>query len=220
MSDAQSQDHIDAVVAMLEAWQEKIASALETLRYLQTQGTALPSTLPVGRTNAQQLAHDTFFQMTIPDAAKKYLTIVKKTKTVAEIAQALLEGGLKSSSTNFTENVRTIIAREDRFVRVNGEWGLSEWYPAMKRERKAPIKPERPHKKASKQQSAVESLPSRILRLLQDHPEQAFSAEDVASRLSAKVDSVRARLTALSAGGHAKRPERGMYQANGGNKAA
>src|SRR5205807_2514567 len=79
------------------------------------------------------IAHDAFFQMTVPDAAEKCLRSAKRTKPNPELAECLLTGGLKSTSKNFSEMLRTVLNKDSRFVRVNTEWGLAEWYPAMRK---------------------------------------------------------------------------------------
>src|ERR1700693_50288 len=136
---AQEPNHIDAAIADLEGWQARITTAIETLRYFQAQGGALPAGVP-STTGARsgspaEITHDAFFQMTVPDAAEKYLKLVKKTRPNPELAEDLLKGGLKSAAKNFPEMIRTVLAREPRFVKVNSEWGLSEWYPGMRNKR-------------------------------------------------------------------------------------
>jgi len=136
---SQEPTHIELVIADLEAWRDQIDLAIQTLRHFGAKGPALPSSAPPGtsRANGNEIPNDAFFQMTLPDAAEKYLRLVKATKETPEIAEALTRGGLKSSAKNFTDIVRTILSREDRFVRVpSGGWGLSEWYPAMRKEKK------------------------------------------------------------------------------------
>ena len=71
--------------------------------------------------------------MTVPDAAEKFLTLAKKTVPTAELAAGLLKGGLKSAAKNFASMLNTVLTRDDRFVRVNREWGLDAWYPGMRK---------------------------------------------------------------------------------------
>lgn len=66
------------------------------------------------------------------EAAKKYLSAVKKTAAVRTISDALIAGGLKSAARNPVENVRSTLSRMPAFVLINGEFGLSEWYPGRK----------------------------------------------------------------------------------------
>jgi hypothetical protein len=70
--------------------------------------------------------------MTAGDAAKKYLGAIKKTATVNAIGDALIAGGWKTASRNISENLRTILSRHPDFVKINGEFGLAEWYPGRR----------------------------------------------------------------------------------------
>jgi hypothetical protein len=82
---------------------------------------------------------DSFFGMTIADGAKKYLAAIKRTATAKVVSEALIAGGMKSSAKSPTENVRSILSRNPSFVLVNGEFGLSEWYPGRKSIKRIPI---------------------------------------------------------------------------------
>lgn len=120
----------EAVIADLEAKRDQINATIEMLKALRSTATV---TLPAATANQRretepEIRRDSFFGMTIPDAARKYLTIVKATKSNPMLCQALLDGGFKTSSANFSEVVRSTLQRNRDFVKVNGEWGLSEWY--------------------------------------------------------------------------------------------
>jgi hypothetical protein len=121
----------DLVIADLENKRDQINAAIEMLRALGATGAiALP--LPVGSTkppaSESDIPRDAFFGMTIPEAAKKYLSIVKVTKSNSELCAALLKGGFKTQANNFGEVVRSTLQRHTDFVKVSGEWGLAEWY--------------------------------------------------------------------------------------------
>src|ERR1039458_1870092 len=106
----QDPTHIDATIAALEGWLERISTAIETLKYFRSQGGSLPNMPPLAGVRSSsngEISHDTFFKMTVPDAAEKYLKLVKKTKPTSEIATSLLNGGLKSTSKDFTGMVKT-----------------------------------------------------------------------------------------------------------------
>src|SRR5579884_3100583 len=168
-------NHISAAIADLKAWRERIDAAIQTLEVFGTQGLALPTAPPPGhRPGPEDIPHDAFFQMTIPDAAFKFLTLTKRTRPNTELSEALLNGGLKTAAKNFPENVRSMLTRDGRFVKVNGEWGLADWYPAMRRERKTksngsdgPAKSAKPRtvaraKHQSKPEDEGDALPARI----------------------------------------------------------
>ena len=187
-------------------------------------GGGAPTTTPSQPSG--EIHHDTFFQMSIPDAAEKYLTLAKKTKATAEVAEALLKGGLKSAAKNFPAMVNTILSREARFVRVNSEWGLSAWYPGM---RKSAGRKQAGHEEEKEKTNRTistegsgngggvgfteDSLRGRVLNLIRSEPEKVFDAKAIASRLEAKAPSINAALSTLVAGGLIARPEKGRYQA-------
>jgi len=220
--------HIDATIAALEGWLERISTAIGTLKYFRLQGGSLPEMPPLagGRTSSGEISHDTFFKMTVPDAAEKYLKLAKKTKPTSEVAASLLKGGLKSTSKDFTGMVKTVLSRDARFVKVNKEWGLDEWYPGMRRgnrpataETSVNSKPSDVQiKKQSKDDHNKEgigpdSAKGQILALLDSKPSESFTAQIVAEALGRHLPSVRAALCALYAEDLIAKPETGKYQA-------
>src|SRR5665213_4513926 len=137
----------DTAIQDVESQIADLQRTLETLLVLKERHEALTgqSSSPRASGNPESISHDTFFGMTISDAAQKYLSMTKATKSTADIAAALEHGGLKHSSKDFPANVRSIIGQRDEFVRVpNGDWGLADWYPGLGRGRK--VKPEKPAK--------------------------------------------------------------------------
>jgi hypothetical protein len=124
--------HYDAVIADLEAKRDQLNAMIETLK--QMKGVGLPLASAVMSSSHHGAASDTvirkdaFFGMTIPDAAKKYLSLVKRTKPHMELCDSLLAGGFKTSSPNFREVVRSTLSRNPDFVKFGKEWGLAEWY--------------------------------------------------------------------------------------------
>ena len=230
---SQEPNNIDAAIADLESWLVRISTAIETLKYFRSQGGALPgmpASVEVERVSERvssngDIAHDTFFQMTVADAAAKYLGMVKKTTRIPELSDALLKGGVKSSSKKFPDMLRIMIRRDPRFVNVNSEWGLREWYPGMRRGTKVapdpsiepkpsgvPIKkPKGEHKKEA---FSPDSLRGRTLNLLNSKPNELFSAAKVTEALGADhKPSVAAALSGLLADHLIARPQKGQYQA-------
>ncbi|HEY7095927.1 MAG TPA: hypothetical protein VH437_04335, partial [Terriglobales bacterium] len=103
----------DAVISDLEAKRDQLTAMIDTLKQMKNLGIQSPLNLTSANTQVNQptLAHDSFFGMTIPDAAKKYLSIVRTTKTNPELCEALLDGGFKTTSDNFREVVRSTLGR-------------------------------------------------------------------------------------------------------------
>lgn len=191
---------------------------LETLKQLRAQPEGNPATFAsgsFGRPSETEVRHDTFFGMTIGDAARKYLTMTKITKSTADIATALEQGGLKHSSQNFTTTVRSVLGQRDEFTRVgNRDWGLAEWYPGAGRGRKAESDKPKGRKRVTKERRArseatVHEAPEsqerpidRVEAYLADHPnaQNHAIAEALGMRLQA-VAVVRSKLQHRAASG-------------------
>jgi hypothetical protein len=84
----------------------------------------------------EALRSDSFFGMSAPQACRAYLEMSKQTKTAPEIARAIQQGGIKTTSKNFLTTVHTALKRlaeSGELVKVKrGEWGLVEWYPSLR----------------------------------------------------------------------------------------
>ena len=145
-----SQEPIDyeAVLLDLEAKRAAIEAAIAAVRLAVSTGaqvamgsSATGATRPIDPTS---IPGDAFFGLSIGEAAKKYLTIVKRKQSVREIADALDRGGLPHSSSNFVATVGTMLNRAARgdqdLVRIGrGEWGLAGWY-GNRRPKQEPVK--------------------------------------------------------------------------------
>jgi hypothetical protein len=128
---SQESSPYDAVIADLEAKRDQMSAMIENLKQMRGLAnsvvTANLSVTPIAGVMTT-ISHDAFFGMTILDAAKKYLSIVKKTVPHPQLCDALLEGGFKTSAANFREVVRSTLGRHPDFIKVNGQWGLDAWY--------------------------------------------------------------------------------------------
>lgn len=119
----------EAVIADLEAKRDQINATIDMLRALSGAGiTVISGSVSPQRSDEHAIKRDSFFGMTLPEAARKYLAMMKVTKPNPELCDALLLGGFKTSSSNFPEVVRSTLQRNKDFVKVSGEWGLAEWY--------------------------------------------------------------------------------------------
>lgn len=77
-----------------------------------------------------EIRQDTFFGMTISEAIKKYLAMVKRPQRASDIARALDQGGLLHSSKNWLNTVQATLTRQRGVVvKLPNGWGLAEWYP-------------------------------------------------------------------------------------------
>ncbi len=167
--------------------------------------------------NGKSIPDDAFFGLTIADAAKKYLSIVKQTKTTPEIGDALVAGGLKHSSADFSKTIRSILGPNNEFLRVNDKWGLSEWYPGAKRSKIGKAEAEKqPHK----QKPAAKPLKNNaemVLELLGRNPDRTFQAEAIAEAISAdNLKSLRSLLSQMVKSGRVSKGTPTGYRANVG----
>lgn len=74
--------------------------------------------------------------MLLPAAILKLLDMAKCPQSVSEVTTALLEGGFKTTSKNFTPLVSSNLSRlkaTGELVNVEGKWGIASWYPAVRK---------------------------------------------------------------------------------------
>ena len=93
--------------------------------------------MPVSGSTANvpaKIEKDTFFNMSIADAAAKFLMMSnRKPQPTNAIIEAMEKGGLKRSA---YQTVYSILSRRQNqrgdVVNVNGDWALQEWYGTVK----------------------------------------------------------------------------------------
>jgi hypothetical protein len=164
MSDDQPEapNAYDVVIASLEGERQRLTDMIHALRRIKNLGIPFEATKAIISHEpnnpayvAAQIPHDAFFGMTIPDAARKYLTwgASRKTKSNAELCDGLLAGGFQTSAANFAESVRSTLSRNNDFVKIQGQWGMREWYGDRAGKRK-------PRRVTPEGQSEVESDPA------------------------------------------------------------
>lgn len=155
------QHYYTAVLAALEARKAAIEAAILTIRQEMhgqaieiqpSSGNVATSTVATGSVQeaTQGVVPGIFHGLSISEAARKFLMMTKTKQTTNAICQALLAGGVESSSKNFYSNVFTRLTRTKGFIKIGKGWALAEWHPTHvptqakpKRQRKKP----RPAKK-------------------------------------------------------------------------
>ena len=127
----------EAVLADLVARRDKLDSAIESIKQILGQTSSSPSGGPGGTSPTGKPAHDAFIGMSIPEAAKKHLTAVRRKLSTQELIGALSEGGLPASKYNV---VYAILRRREKqigdIVGMKGDWALAEWYPNYRKKTK------------------------------------------------------------------------------------
>jgi hypothetical protein len=131
---------ISSMIARLKEQQTALGEAIVALEKLESLGFGsmqAPTDLGSGGISHVVQA-DTFYGMSIAEAAKKYLNMSgKKPQTTDLITDALGRGGLNATR----DSVGTILVRvanqDGDIVRVGrGLWGLFDWYPGRQRRAK------------------------------------------------------------------------------------
>jgi hypothetical protein len=145
-----------------------------------------------GSPQPTELPRGAFLGKSLPAAVKLYLSAVIKKQTLREIAVALREGGVESTSDNFEGVISGALHR----MKANGEvlqfkegFALAEFYPAHIRAslshgvgspRKRTKKPPKKVKSAKKPLAlAAESLEQRVMSFAIKHPSEWITFRDV-----------------------------------------
>jgi hypothetical protein len=115
---AQVNEEIDADIAKLREIGERMS------------GMALPNGALAGTASPARIESDTFFNLSYPQAAIKFLGMTnKRPQSTNAIMDAIAQGGLNKPSYN---TLYATLARRCRefgdLVNVKGDWGLPEWY--------------------------------------------------------------------------------------------
>lgn len=129
----------DAVLADLLAKREQLDKAIEAIK--SYSGKNNPASIKDASNGGVDidLRSDTFFGMTIPDAARKLLGMKRKPLNAPEVAKYLDDGGFSHTSANFANTVGSVLNRmanteSGGIAKVGrGQFGLVEWYPGYKR---------------------------------------------------------------------------------------
>jgi HB1, ASXL, restriction endonuclease HTH domain len=95
-----------------------------------------------GEVSVEPIPHGTFHGMNIQDAVKKLLQMRKRAMGAQEIAADLHLGGLRLQSETPANTITSVLhrafSRGGEIVRIGrGQWGLQEWYPTQRFNRKA-----------------------------------------------------------------------------------
>ena len=235
------------VIADLEAQRAALDSTIASLKAaaamsgisVQNGSAADPASSPTTSPfHSGEIPAGAFLRKSIPEAAKLYLSIIRKKQTAKEIAAALIEGGMETKSKNFEITVATGLHRASRnsgeFAKLKGgAWGLAEWYPSAmritpeKRERrnkgrkvkrnkskepKVPMLPEKSESTLSSTQE-TQKLGNRIVQAVREHPTKEFTKEQMATALGVSVQTVAPALARLLKKGSIRMPAPDTYGA-------
>jgi hypothetical protein len=129
------QNPFESAIAALEARRIQVNSEIDAdIAKLREIGERMTGMVPLsslaGVGVPAKIEKDTFYNLSFPDAAKKFLGMSnKRPQSTNSIIDALTLGGLKKASYN---TMYATLARRSRelgdIINVNGDWGLPEWY--------------------------------------------------------------------------------------------
>ena len=122
--------HYEAVLADLILRRDEINSAIAALQRQMSSTIVQPTTL--GGMYAIETftppAQPTLYkELTINQAAERFLRSIMRDQPINAIAKAIEQGGFKHKSKNFANTVRSSLVRDETFVRRGKRWGLREW---------------------------------------------------------------------------------------------
>lgn len=236
------------VEARIAAWQAVLASlkAALSLDPSGKVGEGIDLSSIGGPQNGEigqpiDLPDGAFFGKSVPACVKLYLSAARKKKTAKEIATALREGGVESTSGNFENIVTTALIRlrnAGEVLKFKEGWGLSEWYPANMRTSGSAGKPATKGKKKNKKTKTKGSSPvataapkgeaKKVTEMSkpEDKPEPRIlsffkankhevSARDVAEALGLKIQTVNLVLSKLAHQNKLQKLQPGHFKALG-----
>jgi hypothetical protein len=231
-----------AFLADLEAKRAALDQAIASLRAVMAAGTTegmssvnSAVTLVNPGIHNGEIPAGAFLGKSIPESAKLYLSIVRAKQTTREIAEAMLKGGIETTSSNFENIVGAGINRASKkygeIVKVGRAWALAAWYPsgiraaAAKETRKARKSKKTHNQKTVKDvaaamvlQNAVETnghktTQQRVADLLRTNPSSVYTPQEVSKVLNIEARFASMTLGKLAAKNVAEKIESGKYRA-------
>lgn len=124
-----------AVLADLKARRTRLDSLIAGIEadiMGQAEGLGVADPAPGGPSSSltPTIHPDSFFGLSIIEAAKKYLKMARRAQHTSAIADALSKGGMKRPEENSLSSILIRAAKGREVSKVGrGMWGLAEWYP-------------------------------------------------------------------------------------------
>jgi len=119
----------EKILADLEAKKANIEAAISGIKVMLGQAVNISGVSSTSARIPTSISHDTFFNMTVLDAAKKYLSMVaKETKPTLDILKALEKGGIHTTYATLSSQLSRAKTANEVVCPKRGLWGLPEWY--------------------------------------------------------------------------------------------
>jgi len=236
-----------AILSDLEAKKSAIEAAIASMRQAMGLGalgqtgelTSVPGAAPSMSLHNGEIPNGAFLGKSIPEAAKLYLEILKKKQTSREIADALLKGGMESTSKNFYGIVHAVLDRARKspnsaLVKLGTHWGLAGWYPkgiisnatapASKKGKKRGRKSKGTESEkgadvktaahpAGESKTPTGGVKDQIIEMLRSAPTKEFTATGIAQKVGKQDQVIRMMMGTLVSKGLASKTPSGGFQA-------
>ncbi len=147
-----------AVLTDLEARKTQLEAVIAGVKaILASGGGVMINGHSEGVVRPEDIPSHAFLGLSIADATKKFLSMVKSKQSLPAIMQALERGGLPPAKYNTVYAV--LRRRENQYediFRMGEDWALTEWYPNNPNIRKRPAKskPEAPQEQPARPKRA------------------------------------------------------------------
>lgn len=179
----------EAVLSDLLARKAQLETMIAGVEAMLGSGGSMPTATPGtgGVVSLDRIPNHAFLTLSIGDATKKLLDMVKSKLTLPQIMQALEKGGLPPSKYN---TVYAVLRRREGQVgdilRMGEEWGLTEWYPNNPNLRKRT--PDKGKSKKSKKKSKKKTAKSAPPAGAGSSSDATMTKADAAEQVLLKVD--------------------------------
>lgn len=227
---------LDAKIEALRALRESYVKALTLGAMADAGGDVSTLSTAAGAFTGgvpMELPRGAFLGKTLPAAIKLYLSAVKRKVTVKEIATALKEGGVETTSANFENPITSAVNRlkaNGEVLRFNDGWALAEFYPEALRNRLAKDSKPAPKKKAKAKKSAQSKatknevkavakpeaiqpgLDQRITAYLQTRGQEFTTAKELMDQLKCGPNHFRLIMGKLVKHGKVEKNEAGNFR--------
>jgi len=143
MTNENQSGDLAAIIRNLKARRADLDASIASLERaygatVSDDGLSKPTMLSGTDQMPTELPRGAFLGKSLPAAVKLYLSAMKKKQTIREIATALREGGVESTSGNFENVITGCLNRmksNGELLRFKEGWGLPEFYPESLRAR-------------------------------------------------------------------------------------
>lgn len=189
----------NAVLADLEARKAQVESAIAAVKTILASSGFVANGASEGVIRPEDIPSHAFLGLSIADATKKFLGMVKRKQTLPQIMQALEKGGLPPAKYNTVYSV--LRRRENQFediFRMGEDWALTEWYPNNPNIRKrSKTRAETPESTPTRKRSGAKRATRRRA------PKRGITLADGAATVlkdagtPLHVNEIRARLAAM-----------------------